>query len=206
MPSIVKVIDNPDAIRVAIEPTRRRILFLLNSQDMSASQIADILKKDVSTIYRHLHKLEEAGLIEPCRERVTRSIEEKVYRRTSAHFLFSSEAMQCMDEGAFTEYIASASNLILPLLEEMGYEIERDEECYQSFQRMILRWNEISAKGMDKIMDKERKISLPLYLFLMLTTSLIRFETDHELKRSCEVFLSKIKDGKRQGSPRVHSP
>lgn len=194
MKSIVRIIKDIDAIKIAIEPNRKRILALLNSQDMTVSELANALRKDISTVYRHMHKLEGAGLIESSGERRMHNIPEKVFRRTAKHFLFSSEAVKMMDEGMFTEYAQSTSQTLLAILEEMGYDIERGEEYDRNFQKMLIRWNELAAEGMDRISDKEGKeISLPMYILLMLSISLIRLKTDPDLKRTSELFVSKIK-------------
>jgi DNA-binding transcriptional ArsR family regulator len=204
--SIVRVIKDIDVIKIAIEPNRRRILALLNSQDMTVSELANALRKDISTVYRHMHKLEGAGLIESSGERRVHNIPEKVFRRTAKHFLFSPEAVKMMDEGMFTEYSQSTSEALLSMLEEMGYDIERGEEYDRNFQKMLMRWNQLVAEGLEKISDKEGKeISLPMYILLMLSVSLIRLETDTELKRTSELFVSKIKNRSSRSGRTHHS-
>jgi DNA-binding transcriptional ArsR family regulator len=59
----VMVLTDPDVVKIATEATRRQILSLLRVNDLSISQIAQILGKDQSTVYRHIKKLEKYGLI-----------------------------------------------------------------------------------------------------------------------------------------------
>ena len=62
----VKVVRDPDKLRVSLEKNRSQILALLRVKDMTISQISEALNKDQSTVYRHIKKLEEADLVEVC--------------------------------------------------------------------------------------------------------------------------------------------
>jgi DNA-binding transcriptional ArsR family regulator len=50
----VVVVTDPKIIKVGIEDTRRKILALLRFNDLAVSQIAQVIGKDESTVYRHV--------------------------------------------------------------------------------------------------------------------------------------------------------
>jgi DNA-binding transcriptional ArsR family regulator len=65
----------PDALSVAAEPNRRRILQLLAGQPLSVNEIASQFTVSRSAISQHLLLLAEVGLVEP--EKVGR---QRIYR------------------------------------------------------------------------------------------------------------------------------
>jgi ArsR family transcriptional regulator len=58
MPSIVKI------LRAAADPTRLRILLLLQGEELSVAELQEILVMGQSTISTHLSQLKQAGLVE----------------------------------------------------------------------------------------------------------------------------------------------
>ncbi len=58
MPSIVKI------LRAAADPTRLRILLLLQAEELSVAELQEILVMGQSTISTHLSQLKHAGLVE----------------------------------------------------------------------------------------------------------------------------------------------
>ena len=58
MPSIVKI------LRVVADPTRLRILLLLEGEELSVAELQEILVMGQSTISTHLSQLKQAGLVE----------------------------------------------------------------------------------------------------------------------------------------------
>jgi DNA-binding transcriptional ArsR family regulator len=65
----------PDALSVAAEPNRRRILQLLAARPLSVTEIASAFTVTRSAISQHLLLLAEVGLVEP--EKVGR---QRIYR------------------------------------------------------------------------------------------------------------------------------
>ena len=58
MPSILK------SLRVVADPSRLRILLLLQSEELSVAELQEILVMGQSTISTHLSQLKQAGLVE----------------------------------------------------------------------------------------------------------------------------------------------
>jgi len=67
-------------IDLILHPIRMRILLALVNRDRTAQQLLDAMQ-DVpqATLYRHLHRLAEAGVIQVAAERPARGVREKVY-------------------------------------------------------------------------------------------------------------------------------
>ena len=68
------------------DPTRSRILGVIQHQPATAKQIADRLKVAPGTIGHHLRVLEEAGLAQVVARRLVRGIVAKYYTRTARIF------------------------------------------------------------------------------------------------------------------------
>jgi len=88
MAESIKVIQNPEAIRTAVEENRLKILNLLKGDRLSVNEIADIMNKHPSTVHRHLKKLEEHGMVEKCGARKKKYNQESSYTRSADAFIF----------------------------------------------------------------------------------------------------------------------
>ncbi len=110
----LKVIEDPETIKIGIEETRSKILSFLKEDDLTIKDISNKLDKDKSTIYRHVKKLEEhdfVGTIEDDgKRRYTRKahtyyidpeyidFEDKLSVIINWHLDFNSEDLNFMDE------------------------------------------------------------------------------------------------------------
>ncbi|MEU3167934.1 helix-turn-helix domain-containing protein [Streptosporangium sp. NPDC006930] len=85
-PTEMTLMDEPDRLRVALTPIRRRLLVRLR-EPASAVQLATELELPRQRVGYHLRVLEEAGLIELVEERPRRGFVERVMRVTANAFL-----------------------------------------------------------------------------------------------------------------------
>ncbi|MEU8203981.1 helix-turn-helix domain-containing protein [Streptosporangium sp. NPDC049046] len=85
-PTEMTLMDEPDRLRVALTPIRRRLLARLR-EPASAVQLAIELELPRQRVGYHLRVLEEAGLIELVEERPRRGFVERVMRVTANAFL-----------------------------------------------------------------------------------------------------------------------
>lgn len=81
----VLIVTDPEKIKLLADRTRLEIINLLRERPMAASGLSILLKKDVSTIYRHINLLEKAGFVRA----VGKEGNEKLYRRTARIFLIA---------------------------------------------------------------------------------------------------------------------
>ncbi len=191
----VKVVRDPERVKLAIEDTRSDILSLLRVNDMTLSQMAESLNKDHSTIYRHVKKLEKAGYLEEVGEIKDHHIPKKVYSRTANVFLLSPRSIDGRDPSEIgMDWERRNAEKILSLLDVMGYDIEDKEEALiEEISRFFIELQERVTEPIGKIEEDIGEISYPLLLRFKLLLFLLEEKEDEDLKERMENFLSNIK-------------
>ncbi|NJD98701.1 ArsR family transcriptional regulator [Thermococcus sp. LS1] len=119
----VKVITDPEVIKLMLEDTRRKILQLLRNKEMTISQLSEILGKTPQTIYHHIEKLKEAGLVEVKRTEMKGNLVEKYYGRTADAFYIN---LYLGDE-ELRYFARSRLKTKLEIFKALGYEFDDDE-------------------------------------------------------------------------------
>lgn len=182
------ILKDPDQIKVVVDETRRSILSLLKFKDMTVSQIAEILQKDQSTIYRHMSKLEETGFVEVTGEKKTHHIPEKVYSRTAHFFILVPESEETSK--IIETYSAKRMEQLYHLMQKMGADVKIDDSLITEGRRFlaalrseIFREYEIIDEPLDVIMLKK------LELFLIL----LRVQQNEEFREKVFQFMRKLK-------------
>ena len=155
---------------------------------MTVSQIAEILQKDQSTIYRHMSKLEETGFVEVTGEKKTHHIPEKVYSRTAHFFILVPESEETSK--IIETYSAKRMEQLYHLMQKMGADVKIDDSLITEGRRFlaalrseIFREYEIIDEPLDVIMLKK------LELFLIL----LRVQQNEEFREKVFQFMSKLK-------------
>ena len=92
MTEAVQVVSDPDRALALLDATRQRILRSLH-EPASATSLATRLDLPRQRLNYHLHELQRCGLVELTHERTRGSVRERVYRRASASFTISREAL-----------------------------------------------------------------------------------------------------------------
>ncbi|MGB9636386.1 MAG: ArsR/SmtB family transcription factor [Thermoplasmata archaeon] len=128
----IKVIREPEVIEIALEETRRKILSLLSVSDMTVSQLVDILEKDQSTVYRHIEKMLEAGLVYVVGERKRRHIPEKIYGRTASVFILSPDLEDKRESSYLIEFEREQAERLAKIFYGMGVLKKTGEEVENS--------------------------------------------------------------------------
>lgn len=194
MKPVIKLIDDPEVIKVAVENAKREILSMLTEQEMTVSEIAARMKKDISTVYRHVHQLQEVGLIEVTGEKKVHHIPEKVYGRTAKILLYSPEVAEMMGDRLREEHILPNVHILLEMMKELGYEVDDSDEFRENLRKMVMRFNMLTAEGLQRISsDKEKDIPIPMYILLMLAIGLIHLDIDPDLTESVRRFISGVR-------------
>ncbi len=88
----MKFLDQPEQIRSALSPIRRRLLELLR-EPSSASRLAEGLSLPRQRVNYHLKELEKAGLVELVDERQRRGFVERVFRASHASLIVDPAVM-----------------------------------------------------------------------------------------------------------------
>jgi DNA-binding transcriptional ArsR family regulator len=96
------LVAEPDRLRQALSPLRRRLLEQLRRPG-SATQLAAALGLPRQRVNYHLRALEDAGLIELVEERQRRGCIERILRATADAFVVDPTVLSADEEVAFTE-------------------------------------------------------------------------------------------------------
>ncbi len=141
----IEIVSDPEVIKLITEETRSKILRLLRFRDMTISELSSILNKDISTIFRHIKKLEKAGLVKVTGERKVHNIPEKVYGRTIKTIFLAPEAYE---RSAFIRrFKEKHAEAVKEALSEIGYEV-KDEEFFKNF---LMYLDEITLEDINKL-------------------------------------------------------
>jgi DNA-binding transcriptional ArsR family regulator len=102
------VVNTLEAFKAISDPTRDRILSIIQNQPATAKQIAERLGATPGAIGHHLHVLEEAGLAQVVARRLVRGIVASYYTRTGRIFLFDLPKELVADESAMLHIMSKA--------------------------------------------------------------------------------------------------
>ena len=97
-----------------LHPIRIQILIALSGNQMTSQQLADVLR-DIpqATLYRHINRLAEAGIIEVVEERPSRGTIEKVYSvDTRSSVVTAEEVSNTSKEDHMRYFIAFIATLL----------------------------------------------------------------------------------------------
>jgi DNA-binding transcriptional ArsR family regulator len=103
-----RVINTLEQFKAISDPTRSRILNIIQNQPATAKQIADRLGATPGAIGHHLRVLEEAGLAQVMARRLVRGIVASYYTRTAKIFNFDFPKELSGGESACTEIMERA--------------------------------------------------------------------------------------------------
>ncbi|ADT84861.1 winged helix-turn-helix domain-containing protein [Thermococcus barophilus] len=146
----VKVITDPKVIKLMLEDTRRKILQLLRNREMTISQLSEILGKTPQTVYHHIEKLKEAGLVEVKRTEMKGNLVEKYYGRTADAFYIN---LYLGDE-ELRYFARSRLKTKLDIFKALGYEFD-EEELLNTMDRILEKEHEYKMKISKEIEEKE---------------------------------------------------
>lgn len=82
-PTGIRVIDNPETLRLIADPLRLRLLELLRRRPRTVTELADELELPRTNLYYHVKLLQSHGLVEVEETRVVSGITEKRFRATA---------------------------------------------------------------------------------------------------------------------------
>ena len=120
----VKTISDPEAFKIAADQTRRKMLFLLRAKEMTVSQIAQELNLTPQTVYFHIKKLVEAGMVEVSREVRVDHLIESYYQATAEVFHFTVG-----NTTRSKETLMETIEAVLNALKRIGFRIEYDNKA-----------------------------------------------------------------------------
>ena len=118
----IMTITDPEAVKVAVDETRRKIIYLLRVKEMTVSKISDELNLTPQTVYHHIKRLCSVGMVEVAKEVRVDHLIESYYRATAEVFHFTVGK-----ETNSKETTAEKVKAILEGLQRIGYKLEYDD-------------------------------------------------------------------------------
>ena len=152
----VKHIDDPEAFKILADDTRKRMIFLLRAKEMTVSQIADELNLTPQTVYHHIKRLVEAGMVEVTREvRVDHLIES--YYMATAEVFHLTVGKTTGGKETLTEMMTGA----LEALKKLGFNITyTDKDVAELAELTMERADCCSAKEYEEAVSKLEDVDL----------------------------------------------
>lgn len=138
----MQIIRDPKKVQIVIEKNRWAIWTLLKDDGpLPAEEIAKIFDKNVSTIYRHLKQLVQAGFVEESdQKKGPQKYVVKVYSASlvDAFFILSEEAeSKIAAEPGETSYLQETVPTILRYLQSLGFTI-KDSDTEEKVKNLII--------------------------------------------------------------------
>ena len=118
----IMTITDPEAVKVAVDETRRKILYLLRAKEMTVSKISDELNLTPQTVYHHIKKLCNVGMVEVAKEVRVDHLIESYYRATAEVFHFTVGK-----ETNSKETVAEKVKATLEGLKRIGYNLKYNQ-------------------------------------------------------------------------------
>jgi len=185
----VETIKEMDRIRVSLEETREKILALLRVNNMSISQIAEVLNKDQSTINRHIKKLESAGFVDVVGERKEHHIPERIYGRSADTFLINPDVQSTKKLAALMiKWNLGYDIDTLEKLEMVGYGQGISETTLVNIFDFIDSMNEHLSTKVDELEKEVLDMNYRELIKLKLILYLLEINNDPDLHK----FFSKV--------------
>ena len=146
----VKRISDPEAFKLFADETRRKIVFLLRVKEMTVSQIAEEIDITPQTVYHHIRKLIEGGMVEVAREVRVDHLIESYYRSTAEAFEFTV-GRSSHGEKARKEQVEGA----LAALKKIGFKTQYDEKTVSKIAKLQMEMSEfLNSEKNDEALAK----------------------------------------------------
>jgi DNA-binding transcriptional ArsR family regulator len=152
----IKTISDPEAFKLAADETRRKMLFLLRAKEMTVRQIAQELNLTPQTVYHHIKRLVEGGMVEVSREVRVDHLIESYYQATAEVFHFTVGKTSHSKE-TLTEQIEGT----LKALKRIGFKIEYAPNAVNQLAELQMELQDCcSAKELEERITKLEDIDL----------------------------------------------
>jgi DNA-binding transcriptional ArsR family regulator len=187
------IIRDAQKFKEASEPSRQKILQILSIKEMSVDELAKILEKDVSTIYRHINKLEAAGFVEVAREEPVGPVSKRYYRRAAKIIIGLLPPEETFESEIFRKYSYEKIREGLLALRGFRYNIPEDEASLDELTEIAIEWDKLWEGSIDARIDEEKMVGdVSAYYTAALLLALVETREDPRLRRATESLVSEL--------------
>jgi DNA-binding transcriptional ArsR family regulator len=146
----IMTITDPEAVKVAVDETRRKILYLLRAKEMTVSKISDELNLTPQTVYHHIKKLCSVGMVEVAKEVRVDHLIESYYRATAEVFHFTVGK-----ETNSKETVAEKVKATLEGLKRIGYNLKYDQSTINELAELSIELDDCcTCKDIEEAISK----------------------------------------------------
>ena len=187
------IIRDAQKFKEASEPSRQKILQILSIKEMSVDELAKILEKDVSTIYRHINKLEAAGFVEVAREEPVGPVSKRYYRRAAKIIIGLLPPEETFESEIFRKYSYEKIRKGLLALRGFRYDIPEDEASLDELTEIAIEWDKLWEGSIDARIDEKKMVGdVSTYYTAALLLALVETREDPRLRRATESLVSEL--------------
>ena len=140
----VLIITEPEAVKALSEETRFKILQLLRERPMSINELSERLKRDRTTVYRHIKALKKVGLVEELESHGN----ERVYSRSARLFLIKADPDESIEQFR-RAYLQVEAEKLIRIIEKAGFKV-RNRAALTELVRDVLNEIELNSQPIIK--------------------------------------------------------
>lgn len=146
----ILVVDDPDTIKILMGGKSGDILDLIDSREMSVSEIARAMKINPGSAHYHLKELEKRGLVDMVREETKGNVVKKYYRAAARRIFLDSSRFKTLGSGEINP-MDNFFDRLLPMMSYFGYGFppEKAEQIKDLIRRYTKRRNELLRQIQD---------------------------------------------------------
>jgi DNA-binding transcriptional ArsR family regulator len=195
----VMVVDDPDTMKLLLSGKCNDILELIQSSEMSVSEIAKVLKINPGSAHYHLKEMEKRGLVKMVREETKGNVIKKYYRTAARNIYMDGSRFKMLRPGEIDpmeEFYDSLLKLMVPF----GYDVPPEKSGlikdtmlrYSKRRKELLR--QIQDTGVEK-MESNRILVGDAYHIALLFMEIDDDELG-SIREELRALLSGIRDKK----------
>ena len=167
------VVDDPDTVKLLFSGKYGEVLDLIDTYEMSVSEIAKILKINPGSAHYHLKELERRGLVEMVREETKGNIVKKYYRTVARTISIDTSRFKVLRPGE-ADPMEGVRDRLFMLLPAFGYGPPADKAdalrdiVTRYYRRVKELQRDIQGTGIEKTEGDRQLVSEAYGVALML--------------------------------------
>lgn len=186
----IKVIQDPEVVRVSLEDNRLKILKILKDEELTINEIAEKMNKHPSTIYRHIKKLEGCDMVVECGEKKTKFNPITVYTRSANVYVLDIPYLNRLKPTNLRLFREEKDiGDMVKLLQKVGVE-DYDTDMANEIKDMVGQLNSDYDAFCEKLQENHREIDFFTALKLKLLIFMMKMHDDSDMDKNFQQMIS----------------
>lgn len=153
----VLVVDDPDAMKLLLSGKYNEIMDLIDSHEMSVSEMAKTLKANPGSVHYHLKELEKFGLVKIVREETKGNIVKKFYRTAARTIYLDGSRFKAVGgEDPMRGYREQLAGLLAPFGYDLAALSGPFQDILQRYDRrrkeLVREIQDVHIEGADRVL------------------------------------------------------